>query len=369
MRIRLTIATVALLLASVNLAVAQQAPQSSNPPAVDGVTGSVDVGVRSESATGDEARYERYRDLRSGASSQISLGKITDRYMWGFKAENIGYHDQRYILNYNGGKAKVTGSWDSIPLNYSYLTSTPWVETATGVFSLDSAARTAVQNKVAGVAGVPQSVAQLATPSIFRGLATLFDLQSRRDTSAAGLVYNATSDLAFNLTFSSAKKHGRQPYGMSFSFNNANELPMPLDNRTNDVSAGVEWANTQGMIRLGWDASWFDNKIHEIIWDNPLRATDTNLYDPSGYSNGNGPARGRMSMPPSNSMNVVSSTGLYKMPSHTTISGTVSFNAMSQNDALLPWTINPSSPTRRCTRRSRHSPRCLAPRPRPACTA
>ena len=68
MRIRLTIATGALLLASANLAVAQQAPQSSNPPAVEGVTGTVDIGVRSESTTGDEARYERYRDLRSGAS-------------------------------------------------------------------------------------------------------------------------------------------------------------------------------------------------------------------------------------------------------------------------------------------------------------
>ena len=342
MRIRLTMATGALLLASVNLAVAQQAPQTSTPPAAtEGVTGTVDFGLRSTSTTGDEARYERFRDLRSGASTQITFGKITDHYMWGFKAENIGYHDQRYVLNYNGGKAKVTGSWDSIPLNYSYLTSTPWVETSAGVFSLDAAARTAVQNKVPGVVGVPQNVAQLATPSIFRGLATPFDLQSRRDTAAAGLVYNLTPDLGFNLTFSSAKKNGRQPYGMSFSFNNANELPVPLDNRTNDVSAGLEYANADGMIRLGWDASWFNNNIHEIIWDNPLRATDTNPYDPSGYANGNGPARGRMSMPPSNSMNVVSTTGLYKMPSHTTISGTVSFNAMSQNDTLLPWTINP----------------------------
>ncbi len=341
MRIRLTMATGALLLASVNLAVAQQAPQSSNPPAVDGVTGSVDVGVRSESATGDEARYERYRDLRSGASSQISLGKITDRYMWGFKAENIGYHDQRYIANYTGGKAKVTGSWDSIPLNYSYLTSTPWVETSTGVFSLDAAARTAVQNKVPGVVGVPMNVAQLAAGSIYTGLARPFDLQSRRDTAAASLFYSATPDLGFNLSFSSAKKSGRQPYGMSFSFNNANELPVPLDNRTNDMSASLEYANSSGMIRLGWDASWFNNNVHELIWDNPLRATDTNPYDPSGYANGNGPARGRMSVPPSNTMNVVSTTGLYKMPSHTTISGTVSFNAMSQNDALLPWTINP----------------------------
>jgi hypothetical protein len=49
-----------------------------------------------------------------------------------------------------------------------------------------------------------------------------------------------------------------------------------------------------------------------------------------------------MAVPPSNTLNTVSTTGLYKMPSHTTISGTVSFTAMSQNDALLPYTINPA---------------------------
>ena len=68
--------------------------------------------------------------------------------------------------------------------------------------------------------------------------------------------------------------------------------------------------------------------------------TDTNPYDASGYSNGNGPAVGRMSMPPSNSMNTVSTTGLYKMAAHTTINGTVSFTAMNQNDQLIPWTTN-----------------------------
>ncbi len=340
MRIKLTIAAWALLLASASLAAAQ--PKPADPAPIFGaLTGTIDFGFRSESTTGDEARYERYRDLRQGAFSQIVFGKVTDEYMFGARAENIGYHDQRYVVNYNGGKAKVTGSWNSIPLNYSYLTTTPWVQPSTGVFTLDAAARTAVQTKAAGVVGVPQSAAQLATPSIFRGLAKPFDLQSRRDTAAVGLFYNATSDLGFNLSVSTTKKSGNQPFGMSFSFNNANELPMPIDNRTNDFSAGLEWANAQGMIRVGWDGSWFDNKIHEIVWDNPLRATDTNPFDASGYSNGNGPARGRIALPPTNNMNVISTSGLYKMPSHTTISGTVSFTSMSQNDTLIPWTINP----------------------------
>ncbi len=146
--------------------------------------------------------------------------------------------------------------------------------------------------------------------------------------------------VGFNVAFTSTHKSGNQPYGMSFAFNNANELPMPIDNRTNDISAGVEYVRPKGMVRVAWDGSFFDNKIKEVVWDNPLRLTDTNPYDPSGYSNGNGPATGRMSMPPSNSMNTVSGTGLYKVGRNTNVNGMVSFTAMNQNDQLIPWTTN-----------------------------
>ena len=75
------------------------------------------------------------------------------------------------------------------------------------------------------------------------------------------------------------------------------------------------------MVRLAWDGSFFSNDVDTLVWDNPIRATDfsnghvppNGPYDPSGYSNGNGPAQGRMALWPGNSMNVVSVMGLYKM--------------------------------------------------------
>ena len=327
------IALTAALLCSAPLAQAQQA--ANTEPA-----GVVDFGVRAGTTEGDAARYERYQDLRNGAFSKVSFGKQTDTSKFDFGAWNIGYRDQSYNAAFTNGKAKYAGFFDSTPLNYSYLTSTPWRETSAGVFTLDAAARLQVQNKVAGVVGVPQNAAQLATRSIYVGLAQPFDLASKRETLGLKYARDLSEAVGLNLMFTSTKKSGNQPYGMSFAFNNANELPMPIDNRTNDLSAGIEYVRPEGMMRVGWDASFFDNKIKSIIWDNPLRATDTTPYDASGYSNGNGPAFGRMSMPPSNSLNSVSFTGLYKMPAHTTINGVVSFTAMNQNDDLLPWTAN-----------------------------
>lgn len=333
MRTKLTIFTAALLCVA-PLAFAQEAATT------EAATGVVDIGVRAGTLDGDYARYERYQDLRNGLFSRVQFGKNTDHSRMSLGASNIGYRNQNYYADYTDGKSRISGFFDSTPLNYSYLTSSPWVQTSTGVFTLDTAARLQVQNRAAGIVGVPTTAAQLATRSIYVGLAKPVDLQSRRDTLSGRYAYDFNRELGINVSITSTKKTGNQPYGMSFSFNNANELPMPIDNRTNDVSAGLEYVRPEGMVRVAWDASFFNNRIKEILWDNPLRATDTNPIDASGYSNGNGSAFGRMSMPPSNRMNTVSATGLYKMPGHTTINGIVSYTAMSQNDPLIPWTTN-----------------------------
>jgi len=350
MRTRL-VTLAAALLASVSLAEAQSGDQTQPPltqppaPARESIPalGAIDFGFRGgPDVAGDSARYERYRDLRDGAFSQIVISKATSSQMFDAKAFNIGYRDQQYLMTYTGGPGRVSFNWTSTPLNYGYDTATPWAQTSAGVLSLSPAARQQVQNKAAGIVGVPSTASQLLTSSIYRGLAQPYDLTSRRDAGNVALAYDATPDVGFTAAFSTTRRTGYQPWGASFAFNDANEVPLPLDNRTNDFSTGLEYSSAKGMMRVAWDGSWYTNDLHELVWDNPLRATDFTPYDPSGYSNGNGPAQGRMSLAPSNSMNALSGTALYKLPAHSTLNGTLSYTVMSQNDALIPWTINPA---------------------------
>jgi MtrB/PioB family decaheme-associated outer membrane protein len=357
MRIKTVVITAALLLASASIAWAQgvaQVPVLSPPQTTITAEslGWIDFGFRGTSVSGDQARYERYRDLRDGAYSALSFAKQTDTKIYKATAFNVGYHDQAYRGDYNDGRLKAYGMFAGIPTNFSYLTSTPWVRTINGStvnYALDDAAQGAVQSKTPGVVGVPQNVANLATRSIYAGLAQPFDMQMRRDTTAAGVSYDLTPGFNLNMTYASTKKTGTMPWDASFAFNNANELALPLNNRTNDTTVAAEWSFTDGLVRVAWDGSWFNNAYHDIVWDNPLQLTDFNNgkvppngpYDPSGYSNGNGPAMGRMSLAPDNSMNVISAMGLYRMPAHSTLNGQVSFTDMRQNDSLIPWTINP----------------------------
>jgi Putative outer membrane beta-barrel porin, MtrB/PioB len=363
MRNRLTIATAALLLASASLAAAQPATAPKpgpEPTPTTPWTGAVDFGFRINDATGDEARLERYRDLRNGVSSDIVLGKESDQSRMDFTARNIGYRDQRYTGSYIGGKANVSGMFDSIPLNYSYLTLTPYTVDDNGVLTLDAATRALVQAKKAvGVPCAPgappascanptQAAQALANRSIWNNFAQPFDIQQLRNILNLNAAYNPTADTTVNFSVTSTKKDGHMPWGASFAFNNAVEIPKPLNERTNDFSTGFEFVRPEGMFRVSWDGSWYNNQIHDIAWDNPIRASDFNNgkvppngpYDPSGYSNGNGPAFGRFAASPDNSQQVISALWMYKMPRRTVVSGQVAFIDQKQNDTLIPWTSN-----------------------------
>ena len=66
MRTRCVTTIAALLLASASMAGAQTPPTKPEPPANVPTRGLLDFGYRGGSVTGDEARFERYRDPRPG---------------------------------------------------------------------------------------------------------------------------------------------------------------------------------------------------------------------------------------------------------------------------------------------------------------
>lgn len=342
MRDRLMIGTAALLLASATVAWAQDKPQQETTAPT---SGAIDIGGRFTSTTGDEARFQRYRDLRSGANVNLVFNKETENWTFNVKAENIGYRDGRYVAKFDSRRVKFSFLFDQTPLNYSYDTQTPY-NCVAGDCSLDPSLRAKVQAKTA--VGVPATVANLVTGSIYNSIAKPFDLQSRRDTLAAEARVSATDNLDFIVGLKTYKRTGNMPYGAAFAFNVASELPIVIDNRETEVALGVEWASHQGMFHVGYEHSKFDQGVPSFTFANPNFATDYNLnkttvtgYDPSGYSNGNGPAFGRMALPPSNTLDTFNWMGMVKLPGHTTANASFAVGANRQDEQLIAWTTNP----------------------------
>jgi MtrB/PioB family decaheme-associated outer membrane protein len=348
-------ATAALLLASASLALAQGQPaqgQAAQPPAAaaapSGWTGTFDVGFRGNSIDGDEARFERYRDMRNGANVNFQFGRQTDRWALEVGARNVGYRDGSYHVTYRNSRLRVNLLFDQLPLNYGYYTRTPWTinegETVTMTLPDDYQARAQANYQL----GIPTTAATMANGSIYSAIANPFDVQSRRDTIGVGLAYELNESLEAEVGVRSHSRTGNMPMGAAFAFTNAAELAVPLDDRTTDVEAGLQWASDRGMFRVGWEGSWYKNEFHDLLWDNPLRLTDYNQnrttvtgFDPNGYNNQNGAALGRMPLAPDNTMQVVSALGMAKLTRTTSVNGNVALIWMNQDDTIIPWTTNP----------------------------
>jgi hypothetical protein len=309
----------ALLLASATFSGAEdRPPQNTASPS----SGTLEIGGRFSSTDGDEARFERYRDLRNGANINLFYGRATASWTFDLKAKNAGYRDQAYALSFNSRRLKANAKFEQTPLNYGYGLRTPFDCTA-GNCALDPAMRALVQSGSA--IGVPTSANQLPAGSVYNSIARSFDLRSRRDTLTADLRISATDNLDLLFGFNSYKRSGSMPYGAAFAFRNALELPVTIDNRETDWTVGVEWASHQGMFHIEYQRLKFDQAIPSFTFDNPDFATDFCkygldnqppgvCYDPSGYSNANGPATGRMSLQPSTSVDRIKWMGMVKLP-------------------------------------------------------
>ena len=353
----------ALLVASIE-ARAQTPPTKPEPPAVPSL-GELDLGYRGGDISGDEARFERYRDLRAGATSFFQVRRQVEKYRFEASASNVGYRDQRYAGEYTDGKLTVGGLFDSIPLNYIYDAPLIWTNEGDGRFTLPIALRRAVEGPTNAVGdgtavGTPcapglgpttcnatTAALAIANRSIYNSIISPGDIAVKRELFGVKVGYIATPALGFNADFSSTGRTGSMPWNASFAFNNTTQLPAPIDQRNNEVRLGTEWVNPKGMIRVDYWGSYFTNDIQTLTWDNPIRATnyDTGLavpFDASAYSNGNGAAFGQAALWPSNTLNSFGLTGMLKTIPKTTVNGNVQLTYMRQNESLLPWSVNSS---------------------------
>jgi MtrB/PioB family decaheme-associated outer membrane protein len=296
------------------------AAQAQEARPLDPELRSIDFGGRITSVDGDEAHFERYRDLRDGAVVP-RFRFTTEREDWLFavRADNVGYRDQHYGAEAERfGRIKARFDWDQTPLFISQTTRTLYTTESPGVLRLDDAVQQAIQ----------AGTLTLANASL---AAVPFDTRSRRDRAAFGLTYRAPREIDTNVNVTTTKREGTQPFGATFGFANDVEVAAPIDTRSTDVSAGLEWSQRGTLLRVGYDGSWFDNHIPSLIWDNPLRATDS----PTA-----GPSQGRLALWPSSNSQTVSGTASTALPWRSRATAYVSRGVWNQDDPLLPHTIN-----------------------------
>jgi MtrB/PioB family decaheme-associated outer membrane protein len=302
---------------------APQAAAATTEFPVGGNVGHVDVGFRSESVSGDAARFNRFRDTRQGPTiDSFRLVKETESWAFLGEAHNAGYRDQRFSGELNAiGRLKVGFRWDQIPLFISRDTRSLQTNAARGVLSVDDTVQRGIENRTMTLADAIAG-------------AKGFDMRSRRHVAAVDVAYSANRDVDVLLRVTNTERRGThlQSFGLLNSPGGgiAQELGIPMDTRTTDVKAAVEFANSRGMASAGLTGSWFDNRIPTVQFDNPLRFTDISA----------GPSRGLAVMWPSSSLVSFVANGAYKLPARTRATAAISIGRADQNEPLAPASIN-----------------------------
>ncbi|HET9269451.1 MAG TPA: MtrB/PioB family decaheme-associated outer membrane protein [Vicinamibacterales bacterium] len=309
------------------------APASAQAPAAteadtrslfDPRSNQMQIGGRFSSIDGDPARFQRYQDLRDGVhftDARYARSDPGGRWLFNAGADNVGYRDQKYTVEYQRpGRFSVSGLWDEVPQFYSVDTKTPYTASPSPLL-LPDATQQQIQNGQ-------------ATLSAWVPVATQFDLMERRDIGHVNFTATPKPSLDLTAGFTTQKHVGELPWGASFGFGNDVEVALPYDSRTNDFTLGAEWTNTRQMLRVGYTGSWFDNIDDTLVWDSPLRLTDST----------SAPGRGRSALWPSNSAQTISVGGYSKFAHRTQLTGFVSFGSWTNDQPLQPFTINATLP-------------------------
>lgn len=286
-------------------------------------TGSVDFGARAMTEDGDGARFQRFRDVRDGPLlDRFTLNRSTDTWQFAARADHAGYHDQHYSADFvRDGRVKISFDWDQIPLFVSGDTRTLFTTEGAGVLRVDNQIQAALQNRTGTLAD-------------FIGRAAPFDSRSRRDVGQFNLLYTATRDFDLSLLLRSTHRKGSQPWGTSFGHGTSVEVAAPIDHTTTDAAAAAEWASGRGFLRVAYDGSWFSNNVPTLVWDNPFVLIDS----------ATAPSQGRIALWPSSTAHTLSGIGSLRLPGRSKATAYVSVGSWLQDEALLPFTINPAIP-------------------------
>lgn len=291
----------------------------------------IDFGGRATSfgSGSDQARYQRYQDLRDGGTlDKFRLFKETDSYSLKAQADHVGYRDQRFFGSFNNfGSVKATFEWNQIPLNYSDVTQTLYTQTGTGVLTIPTQVQSGIQGGT------------LTLRNALNG-AGVFDINSKRSVADFKMQYMATPNLDVNIAFKNTLKDGTQPMSAGFGFSGVpDELAVPLNTRTTELGSSVQYGDDRAYAKAEYSASFFRNFVPTLTWSNPMRLTDSAT---------SGPANGRMALWPDSDQNTLSlSGGVNKLPGRSHVTAYVSYSALSDNQALIPFTVNSAiaSPT------------------------
>ena len=294
----------------------------------------------------NSAKFQEYRDLRDGVRVPWMhvMGESKDGETdLDLKVINGARQDARYTLTFGApGKYDILVDFNKIQHRFGNDARMLWTRTGAGTLEIPDATQLALQNAVtANRANLTYNyLNNLLAP--YLATAQKFNLGLERNRFLARVDLGKMGPWGFGIEYTHESRQGNRPYGASFGFSNATEVPEPIDYDTTGAEFSTEWTGKNSGVRLGYRYSKFENNIDTLTWDNPFRitdATDASAYTAPGAGSVGGAVRGRADLAPNNKSDLFFADGRTKLGSWV-LNGNVVHSTMKQDDTLQPYTLN-----------------------------
>ena len=303
-------------------------------------SGQLEFGVIGGDADERNAQYRTYQDVDNGAylnNFSLQMRQPGDGQYFELTGGAAGRHDQYYGLQFgrtNDWKLKVFFS--EIPHVFTDRYKSLWNGVGTGNLTLLPGLTPG------GTASTPTDNANVAAAATGKPATTL---GLTRKKGGARLDIDLSSTWKAYVGYSVEKREGARPFGAVWG--NAGgtapiEIAEPIDYKTQDILAGMLYADGVNAFNLRLTASLFDNNIDTLTFQEPYR-----IAPPGGVTTtpaAGAYTQGRFDLAPNNRAYNARAEYTRSFPDfyRSQLTAVVSGGRWRQDDDLIPYTSIPN---------------------------
>jgi MtrB/PioB family decaheme-associated outer membrane protein len=154
-------------------------------------------------------------------------------------------------------------------------------------------------------------------------------LKTQRDRLGAKFTLVPGRDWEITAFYREEKKDGTKDVGATFGFSETSILPVNFNYKTDDFGLALGYKGSRLQYSLAYTGSLFKNEADAITWQNP-------------FTHAAGQDYGQTAEAPDNQFHRISATLGYQLSDQTHLGAQLAFGRLTQNQAFLPYTINPN---------------------------
>jgi hypothetical protein len=324
-----------------------------------------EVGVQTGSVDGKKSfGFQAYRDVPQGAFVRRFDYRINGEgspFQFSFRSQDLVQRDMTFNAGLeNIGRFRIDLDFWSFSRYWSDRDRSVLVHAQPGFLVVSEAMRSSVEATFPALkpgtncgawAGCGVAAANVAN-------AGESEIRSYRQRGSLTQTYELREGLTLRLNLMRQRQSGSRlmsegaysrqdtPIGVVFEMP-GQELWEPTVYRTTEFGAELGYRSKTWLANIEYTGSLFHDDISSLVWQNPFRLTPAQaVLNGDSYKDG---AQGRFefaqtqaSLPPNSQAHTFTGSLMVFLPHSSKISALISWSRWTQNDAFLPFTINPA---------------------------